>query len=738
VTNIKLFWLFVIGVWATAVPLGAALAADEVGAAQPAEIAPDKNIAFAADRLEYDQNNDIVTASGDVHMTRAGYKLRAGKVTWDRKTGEVTASDQISVTDSAGDVAYGDSVKLTDTLKDGTIENMLVVMEDGGRLAAEHGTGKDGVYTLSRATYSPCAVVDDNNCPRRPAWLITAKRISYDPKSKHVRYRDARIEVFGVPLIPIPYFWHSTGDEPSTGLLTPQIEYTANNGLEIRTPLLIHLSDQRDLTITPFLFTASPPALQVEYRQLTKTGAFDVSLFGTNATHTPIAVANGTPVEEFRGYLDATGRFQLSPEWNVHGSIRLATDRTLLSNYELSQDDRLRSNITLERIGPTSYFSLSGWGVETLRPLDSQGLTPIALPEIDYRKRMDAVLSGNLDIQFNTLAIARSAGQNTQRAFTSAEWNKRLLTDWGQEVIFTAYGRGDLYHSNNNSLTTTLPYQGAPGWQTRAIGAVAAEIDWPLIGEALGGVQRLTPRFQVVASPPTPNLDIPNEDARAIELDDTNLFSLNRFPGYDRWEDGTRITYGLDWALDRPGWSVLANVGQSYRFASAPTIFPAGTGLNTRVSDIVGRTTVKYKNLVSFSHRYRLDKDTLAFRRNEVDATIGGTKTYVVFSYLKLNRQISQTLEDLQDHEEVRVGGRVQINKFWSAYGSTIIDMTTKTLDPQSITDGFSPVRHRLGVAYETDCLTLDLSWRRDFSTTVGAQTGSVVQFRVAFRNLGR
>jgi LPS-assembly protein len=67
------------------------------------------------------------------------------------------------------------------------------------------------------------------------------------------------------------------------------------------------------------------------------------------------------------------------------------------------------------------------------------------------------------------------------------------------------------------------------------------------VGPAFGGTQVLTPHVQVVAAPPTRNFAIPNEDARAIELEDVNLFALNRFPGYDRIEDGNRVTYGMEW-----------------------------------------------------------------------------------------------------------------------------------------------------------------------------------------------
>ncbi|WP_163364469.1 LPS assembly protein LptD, partial [Escherichia coli] len=85
---------------------------------------------------------------------------------------------------------------------------------------------------------------------------------------------------------------------------------------------------------------------------------------------------------------------------------------------------------------------------------------------------------------------------------------------------------------------------------------------------------------------------------------------------------------GMDYALYLPGFSIDANIGQSYRISSRPTLFPDGTGLTDRVSDIVGRTVIRFRDFVSFTHRYRLDKDGLAFRRNEVDMTLGSRATY--------------------------------------------------------------------------------------------------------------
>src|SRR3546814_4236577 len=84
----------------------------------------------------------------------------------------------------------------------------------------------------------------------------------------------------------------------------------------------------------------------------------------------------------------------------------------------------------------------------------------------------------------------------------------------------------------------------------------------------------LTPRVQVVATPPIKNLDIPNEDSRAFDLEDSNLFAINRFNGHDRFEDGARITYGLEWNYSRPGFNINSIVGQSYRLTDKPSLFP--------------------------------------------------------------------------------------------------------------------------------------------------------------------
>ena len=696
-----------------------------------------EQIDFAADALEYQSDADVVTASGDVRMSREGNRVRADRVVWNRKTGRVRAIGNVRIVNPGGDIAYGGSVELTDTLKDGMVDNLLIVLIDGGRISARRGVQTNGISTLENAAYSPCPVIDSNGCTKNPSWKISAVKVIYDPVRKRIRFNGARLDLFGVPIALLPGLVVPTGSNGGSGFLIPNIEYNRTNGMRVDLPYYFRLSPNRDLTLIPRLFSAAPPALEGKYRALTTDGAYRIGGFATYSRRLVAGTLTGS--NQFRGYLDTSGTFQIDPQWSVAAAIRRVTDRTLLRRYDISFDDKLRSTVALERIDRNSYFALTGWAVQTLRAGVAQGTIPIALPEIDYRHRLDdPLLGGRVELQLNSLALARTLGQDTQRAFAGARWDLRRLTNMGQEIVLTAYARGDVYHSKENDLTTTLQYRGNSGWRGRGIGALAAEIRWPLVGAIWGGTQRLTPRLQLVASPSTANLIIPNEDARAVDLEDNNLFALNRFAGYDRWEDGTRITYGLDWNFDAPRFSVTATVGQSYRLTAKPSLFPDGTGLNDRLSDIVGRTTLRYRDVITLTHRYRLDQDGLALRRNELDATIGNDRTYALIGYLRLNRNISATLEDLRDREEVRVGGRVEFTRFISVFGSATVDLTDKAEDPLSIATGYQPVRHRLGIAYSDDCLDIGFTWRRDYDTSGDARRGDSYLLRLAFRNLGR
>src|SRR6185503_17361118 len=112
-------------VWWSALPM--LLGAPGIAVAQQATPETNENtgdsgpvVNFSADQVSYDSDNELVTASGAVRMSRDGNYLAADQVTWNRETGEVRAAGNVVVVNPPGDKLIGNSVVLTDTLRDGT------------------------------------------------------------------------------------------------------------------------------------------------------------------------------------------------------------------------------------------------------------------------------------------------------------------------------------------------------------------------------------------------------------------------------------------------------------------------------------------------------------------------------------------------------------------------------------------------------------------------------------------
>ena len=699
-----------------------------------------KLIDFTADLIVYDENSDVVTASGKVVLVHEGTTLTAEQVVWDRKTGKVEAQGDIIITDADGNRAFGDRVELSQTLRDGSIDAFLLVLKNDARLAARSGQRVDGRSELDHAIYSPCNVTDSQGCPKAPVWRIKAARVVHDPEKGRIRYSKARIEFFGVPIFYAPHLSHPDREgRNASGLLLPDLRITRTLGLSAQFPYFLSFSPANDLTITPTFYTEVNPALQSEYRHLTPQGPLRLGGIITSSSRDV-----GSPTEPLiqgqsktRGALWSNGQFQHSSTWRSTYSVRLASDDTFLRRYDISQDDVLRNFYRLERRSAQSYFSLEGWAFQGLRSTDKQGLIPIVLPLIDFRLTPHQnILGGQMHMRLNSVALTRTDGEDMQRGTAELNWTLSRYTPMGQRISLQGLLRGDTYHMLDQQGLALIDARTDNGWQGRFISAAALDVAWPFAGPAFGGTQTLTPRVQFVASPSVRNLVISNEDSRAIDLDEHNLFDINRFTGFDRWETGSRLVYGVQWTLDRPLWRLESEVGQSYRMSHGAPIFPDGTGLSSRTSDIVGRSTLRYSNFLDITHRFRLDKDQLKLRRNEIDVTVGGQRTYAQIGYVKLNRDIN--FVELDDREELRAGGRLALARYWSLFGSVIVDLTSRAEDPANMSDGFEPIRHRLGLAYADECFEFSVSWRRNYTSDRDFRAGNTFTLTIGLKTLGR
>ena len=70
---------------------------------------------------------------------------------------------------------------------------------------------------------------------------------------------------------------------------------------------------------------------------------------------------------------------------------------------------------------------------------------------------------------------------------------------------------------------------------------------------------------------------MPNEDAQSLVFDDTNLFELTKFSGYDRIETGTRANVGLQYTFQsNTGGYARVLAGESYHLAGDQSVCQSG------------------------------------------------------------------------------------------------------------------------------------------------------------------
>ncbi len=714
--------------------------APQVAAAGPAADDASDLVAFAADELVYDEPADLVIATGNVVLRRRAQVLTADRIVWDRRAGTVAAEGHVRIGDDRGNVLVADRMALSEDLADGAVENLLVVLEDGGRLAARRGDRRDGATELERAIYSPCAVVDEAGCPQTPLWAVKAVRVRHDPARRRVHYRQARLEAWGVPILGLPRFSHpDSALRNQSGLLSPDLGTNPELGLEIAVPWYWSIAPNRDLTATARIFSAENPLLELEYRHLLTSGPLRVNVRGTwsegRAFDEDLNVVR-TGREAGRWLLEGNGRFAHRGGWRSTFSARLTNDPNFPGRYQITYDARLRTTYALERQDPGFYAGARGWYVQDLAPGARADRVPVAMPLLDlaWVPRI-APLGGRVRIDANALSLFRTDGQDANRLVASARWDRRLYTRGGQQVTLTGLLRTDIYGVSDSAYADAPVYAGRDGLRGRFVPLGAVDVAWPLAGPLGRGTQILTPRLQLVASSAGRNRGLPNEDSRSIDLDDINLFAFNRFPGFDRWEGGVRLAYGLAWAWTRPRLALSADIGQSLRLTDPEVLFPVGTGLSETLSDIVGRVTLRTGRLGSITQRFRLDKDDLTVRRSELDVTLGTDRTFASVGYFRFNRDID--LEDLVDQEEIRFGGQFALFRYWSVFASAIIDLTSTGEDPFTTNDGFQPVRHRVGFIYADECFDFRFTWRRNYIGNINAPLGNSFSFSLRLKNLG-
>ncbi len=736
-----------------------------------------------AQEINYDYTNERVSAVGNVQLYYGATTLEADRVIYDQKTKRLHAEGNVRLTQPDGSVTYGEIMDLSDDLRDGFVDSLRADAPEQTRFAASRAERSESNYTVFYSgVYTACEPCKDDPT-RPPKWQVKAARIIHDQGEKMMYFEDARLEFAGVPLAYVPFF---SAPDPTvkrkTGFLVPTYSTSSVYGFGVATPYYLALAPDYDATITPMITSRQGPLLQGEWRQRLMDGAY--SIRGTGIFQLDkSAFSQLTPgYRDFRGSLESSGQFNLSDRWVWGWDGTLLSDKTYLQDYSLQKSlqgaDLLRSTpdyalsqLYLAGRGDRSYFEARTLYFYGFSQADDQSQLPVVHPVIDHNYVFkNPILGGEVQLRSNFTSLNRStadfdpitetaylnnlcspltadtsvknsnncllrgiAGTYT-RFSTEASWRRTIIDPWGQ--VFTPFVmlRGDAADIQvsaqpgvSNFINTGQSDVG------RVMPTAGVEYRYPLINAQAWGTQTIEPIAQLILRPNETGVGrFPNEDAQSLIFDDSNLFKVNKFSGWDRVEGGSRANVGVQYTAQfNQGGNVNLLFGQSYQLFGQNSFALAATsntglesGLDTARSDYVARASYQPNSTFLFTSRFRFDESNFNVRRTELEATanFGRWTTSIIYGDYAAQPEIGF----LDRREGILVNARLKVTPNWVLIGAARWDLLARQVS-----------QTQMGVGYIDDCLILALNYITDYAYSGSLTVNHSFMLQLSLRTLG-
>jgi LPS-assembly protein len=739
-----------------------------------------------ATEIDYDYTNERVSAVGNVQLYYGNSTLESDRVIYDQKTKRLHAEGNVTLTSEDGTVTHAQIMDLSDDYRDGFVDSLHIEGPEQTHFAATRAERSAGNYTIfHNGVYTACEPCKDDPT-KPPKWQVKAMRIISDQNEKMLYFEDAKLEFLGVPFAYVPYM---SAPDPTvkrkSGVLVPLFGTSTVYGASVSVPYYWALAPDYDATITPMITSKQGPLLQGEFRQRLEDGSYTIRASGLYQLDKDVFIQNGTATPGFRdwrGSLQTTGQFNLSDKWVWGWDGTLLSDQTYLQDYGLyrsaqsanllaSTPDTALSQLYVAGRGDRSYFearSLYFFGFSTA---DVQSQIPVVPAVIDHDYTFQQpILGGEVSFHNNLTSITRTTADFdpvTQTAFNnnlcapttadptvknstncllrgipgdytrlSTEWTwKRTVVDqYGQ--VFTPFAsiRADVADLNIVSQPGVANY--IPVGQSdvgRVMPTAGLEYHYPLISVESWGTQTIEPIAQLILRPNETQIGrFPNEDAQSLIFDDSNLFKVDKFSGWDRVEGGGRANVGFQYTAQfNHGGTINVLFGQSYQLYGVNSFAVASTsntglesGLDTTRSDYVARVSYQPNSTFTFTSRFRFNESDFTLQRTELEATanFGRWTTSIMYG----NYAAQPEIGFLERREGILASARLKVNPNWALLAAARYDIVNNQIS-----------QTQLGVGYIDDCLILAVNYITDYAYSGSLSVNHSFMMQLSLRTLG-
>lgn len=683
-------------------------------------IHPKQPVDFEADTISYDKNTGALVAKGHVVLRQDGTVLKTEKIIYNRGKNTISIPTAAEMILSDGTQVHVTEAMLTDGMRRTLAEKMTVRLIDGTQITAQGllRDNKQQDFTVTRASYSPC-----EECNGRRFWALSAQTIQRDTASETMTFKHAFFEFENVPVLYMPYFMMPDYTvKRKSGFLAPSLSSDRTIQGGITTPFFFALAPNQNFVLRPTFSATHQPLLVGDY-----AGRFAQGFVNLQAS----ATRDNDGVNQ--GHIRSTFGYDMTDKWRLAGQVFRVKEDTYFRRYDIPRVNEnlpfLTSTMSAERFGEQNHLSLAGYSFQNLRFDVDNDTIPAVIPTLHYRHMTLPLTS------FGATAWTEIQGASfmTDQDFRS----HRLSLTQGVRVPYThasgvvvdtsAFIRADGYQvdAGPHQFGGQAPDSSYVTGRVFPVGAV--EMSYPLMNAGGEMRQVFEPIMMFVASPTNMNKrDIPNVDSLNFNFDNTNLFSVNRFSGYDQVETGTRANYGAKWSLYNRGNQriVSALFGQSYRMEQSDELTRL-MGYEDHFSDYVGQVQIDHRN-ISAGYRFRLSSNDFSHRKNELFINGGSDPLRLGLGYTMTKEYRIQN-NAYPEREEIYLTLGSQLSRRFSVKGFYRYDLS----------DDGGPIEAGVVGKYENECTALIIDTRQAFTSDRDYRGGFSIRFQFVLKTLG-
>lgn len=651
-----------------------------------------------ADEIKINQAGELV-ASGAVTVWYEDRKVTASSITYASQNDKLIIRGPIRIIDNQSTMILGDQAELSEDLKVGIIKSAKIILGYQVQIAAAKVLQKDARYSEAFNIAATSCHVCLN---KTPLWQIRARKIVQDKFEKQIYFEHAQLRVLDIPVFYLPFMrLPDPSLKRATGLLAPKLKTSSVLNTGIKIPYFIRLNKHKDFTITPF-YSPKTKTIEYRYRQAYTSGFMLIEGALTRDALIP---------NKNRGYILSDTSLILQNGYNLGIQLQAVSDPSYLFEYDFAQLDRLNTKLELSRSMRYQNSEVKLSNYHSLRENENNATQPTLVAEGAIESRLNPdMIKGEIGLEANFLKSYRYSDLNNDGPDSDTlvdgydTTRLSLLSNWdhGWEIA-----NGIILHFENEfGLSQYYVQQHADigPKATRMFGVGAVGLRWPWYRiNSNGGIGIVEPQIQLVRSVSS-NSAVPNDDSTQVEFDEGNLFRLNRAPGLDLIENGSRLNVGLAGSQFMDSGSNLSwKIGRVLR-SEALSTFPSGSGLSNSISDWLLATNFQQKNGIELINRALIASDGVV-TKSETSLKVNRNQHQIRATHVELTKD-SNILQN-QSLSSVALEWSYNLNSNWRSDSKFQFDSNIGRLS-----------KLELGLRYENECVNVDLSSSRSFSTS--------------------